>query len=100
MSGDANKATETIQGEFGAIQFVLYGQSNNGTTSVSSAGGWSQVTNSPVTIPGIGTVRDVKKRRDSPRGRGGSIGPRGRVEFQAPPRPPARGGLRGGAGDA
>lgn len=63
VSGDANKATETIQGEFGAIQFVLYGQSNNGTTSVSSAGGWSQVTNSPVTIPGIGTVRDVKKRR-------------------------------------
>ena len=26
----SNKATETIQGEFGAIQFVLYGQSNNG----------------------------------------------------------------------
>lgn len=63
VSGDANKATETIQGEFGAIQFVLYGQSNNGTTSVSAAGGWSQVTNSPVTIPGIGTIRDVKKRR-------------------------------------
>jgi len=63
VSGDANKATETIQSEFGAIQFVLYGQSNNGTTSVSSAGGWSQVTNSPVTIPGIGTIRDVKKRR-------------------------------------
>ncbi|MGH2887687.1 MAG: hypothetical protein ACRDPA_34140, partial [Solirubrobacteraceae bacterium] len=52
-----------IQGEFGAIQFVLYQQSNSGTTSVSSTGGWSQVTNSPVTIPGLGTIRDVTKRR-------------------------------------
>ena len=61
VSGDASRATETIQGEFGAIQFVLYQQSNNGTTSVSSTGGWSQVTNSPVTIPGLGTIRDVHK---------------------------------------
>jgi type VI secretion system secreted protein Hcp len=61
VSGDAGRATETIQGEFGAIQFVLYQQSNNGTTSVGSTGGWSQVTNSPVTIPGLGTIRDVHK---------------------------------------
>jgi len=61
VSGDAGRATETIQGEFGAIQFVLYQQSNDGTTSVGSTGGWSQVTNSPVTIPGLGTIRDVHK---------------------------------------
>jgi type VI secretion system secreted protein Hcp len=64
VSGDASRATETVQGEFGAIQFVLYGQNNNnGQSTVSSAGGWSQVSNSPVTIPGIGTIRDVHKRR-------------------------------------
>ncbi len=63
ISGEAKNATETIQGKFGAIQFVLYGQTNSGQSTVSSAGGWSQVTNSPVTVPGIGTIRDTRNGR-------------------------------------
>ena len=63
ISGQSRNATETIQGKFGAIQFVLYGQTNSGQSTVSSAGGWSQVTNSPVTVPGIGTIRDTRNGR-------------------------------------
>ncbi len=59
----SSHATETVQGEFGAIQFVLYGQTNSGQSTVSSQGGWSQVTNQPVTIPGIGTIRDTRKHK-------------------------------------
>ena len=59
--GASSHATETVQGEFGSIQFVLYGQTQSGQSTVSSAGGWSQVTNQPVTIPGIGTIRDTRK---------------------------------------
>ncbi len=47
ISGESKSATETIQAEFGAIQFVLYGQNSNGQSTVSSTGGWSQVTNKP-----------------------------------------------------
>ena len=61
--GASNHATETVQGEFGAIQFVLYGQTKSGQPTPSSQGGWSQVTNQPVTIPGIGTIRDTRKHR-------------------------------------
>jgi type VI secretion system secreted protein Hcp len=63
ISGETRNATETIQGVFGAIAFVLYGENKNGTTSVSSTGGWSQVTNSPVTIPGLGTIRDTRRHK-------------------------------------
>jgi type VI protein secretion system component Hcp len=62
IAGQSRNATETIQGEFGAIQFVLYGQNKNGQSTVNSAGGWSQITNAPVTVPGIGTIRDVNKK--------------------------------------
>jgi type VI secretion system secreted protein Hcp len=66
ISGESKNATETIQGAFQAISFVLYGQNTNGTTPVTSTGGWSQVTNQPVTIPGlgpVGTVRDTHRRK-------------------------------------
>ena len=66
ISGESKNATETIQGAFQAISFVLYGQNSNGTTPVTSTGGWSQVTNQPVTIPGlgpVGTVRDTHRRK-------------------------------------
>ena len=66
ISGASKNATETIQGEFGAISFVLYGQNSNGTTPVTSTGGWSQVTNQPVNVPGlgsVGTVRDTHRRK-------------------------------------
>lgn len=61
ISGESRNATETITGKFGAIQFVLYGQKNNGQPTVSSSGGWSQITNSPETLPGVGTIRDSRK---------------------------------------
>ena len=62
--GASSHATETVQGEFGAIQFVLYGQTKSGLPTPTSQGGWSQVTNQPVTsIPGIGTIRDTRKHK-------------------------------------
>ena len=66
ISGASKNATETIQGAFQSISFVLYGQNSNGTTPVTSTGGWSQVTNQPVTIPGlgpVGTIRDTHRRK-------------------------------------
>jgi type VI protein secretion system component Hcp len=66
ISGASKNATETIQGAFQAISFVLYGQNSNGTTPVTSTGGWSQVTNQPVSIPGlgpVGTIRDTRRRK-------------------------------------
>ncbi|MGA8719914.1 MAG: type VI secretion system tube protein Hcp [Solirubrobacteraceae bacterium] len=66
ISGASKNATETVQGAFQAISFVLYGQNSNGTTPVTSTGGWSQVTNQPVTIPGlgpVGTIRDTHRRK-------------------------------------
>jgi type VI secretion system secreted protein Hcp len=61
VDGASGHASETVQGEFASIQFVLYGQTKSGQSTVSSQGGWSQVTNSPVTIPGIGTIRDTRR---------------------------------------
>lgn len=66
ISGASKNATETIQGAFQAISFVLYGQNSNGTTPVTSTGGWSQVTNQPVNVPGlgpVGTIRDTRRRK-------------------------------------
>ena len=60
--GTSGHATETVQGEFGSIQFVLYGQTKSGQPTPSSQGGWSQVTNQPVlNVPGVGTIRDTRK---------------------------------------
>jgi type VI protein secretion system component Hcp len=55
ISGEARSATETIQAEFGAIQFVVYGQKPDGQSTVSSTGGWSQLTNKQdqVNVPGL-----------------------------------------------
>jgi type VI secretion system secreted protein Hcp len=67
ISGTAKNTTETIQGEYGAIQFVFYGQTNNGTTKPVSSGGWSQVTNSqtatPTVIPVVGGATSKRHRR-------------------------------------
>jgi type VI protein secretion system component Hcp len=49
VSGELRAPSETIQGLYGAIQFVVYQQSTNGTVTPGQSGGWSQVTNSPVT---------------------------------------------------
>lgn len=62
--GASSHATETVQGEFGSIQFVLYGQTQSGQPTPSSQGGWSQLTNQPViSVPGIGTIRDTRKHK-------------------------------------
>jgi type VI secretion system secreted protein Hcp len=62
--GASSHATETVQGEFGAIQFVLYGQTKSGQPTPTSQGGWSQVTNQPVqSIPGIASIRDTRKHK-------------------------------------
>jgi type VI protein secretion system component Hcp len=55
ISGESRSATETIQAEFGAIQFVVYGQKPDGQSTVSSTGGWSQLTNKQdqVSVPGF-----------------------------------------------
>ena len=64
ISGESRSPTETITGEFGAIQFILYGQKTNGQSTVLSKGGWNQITNSPNTnIPGLGTIRDTRRHR-------------------------------------
>jgi type VI protein secretion system component Hcp len=49
VSGEQRAPSETIQGLYGSIQFVVYTQSQNGTVTPGPSGGWSQVTNSPVT---------------------------------------------------
>ena len=62
VDGGSSHATETVQGEFGAIEFVLYGQTKSGQPTPTSQGGWSQVTNQPdLTVPGLGTIRDTRK---------------------------------------
>jgi type VI secretion system secreted protein Hcp len=63
VSGGSGTPTETIQGEYGAIQFVIYEQNPNGTTKVGSAGGWSQVTNQPVSTGVIGSLTSKRHRR-------------------------------------
>jgi type VI secretion system secreted protein Hcp len=53
VSGASRDATETVQAEFGAISFALYGQNAAGQPTKPTIGGWSQVTNSPVAVPGF-----------------------------------------------
>jgi type VI protein secretion system component Hcp len=48
VAGQAHTPTETIQGVYGSISFVVYQQNNNGTVKAGQPGGWSQVTNQPV----------------------------------------------------
>lgn len=62
-SGTSRPATETIQGEYGAIQFVIYQQMPDGTTKVGSAGGWSQVLNQPVSTGVNGSLTSKRHRR-------------------------------------
>jgi type VI protein secretion system component Hcp len=64
VSGTAKQTTETIQGEYGAIQFVFYGQMPNGSTQPVSSGGWSQVKNTsePINSP-IGGATSKRHRR-------------------------------------
>jgi hypothetical protein len=47
ISGESRNATETVQG----------------STSPTSAGGWSQLTNTPVNVPGLGAIRDTRRRK-------------------------------------
>jgi type VI secretion system secreted protein Hcp len=63
VSGGSGTPTETIQGEYGAIQFVIYEQNPNGTTKVGSAGGWSQVLNQPVSTGVNGSLTSKRHRR-------------------------------------
>ena len=66
VSGTAKQTTETLQGEYGAIQFVFYGQATNGTTKPVSQGGWSQVTNSQtpnIPVNQIGSSSSKRHRR-------------------------------------
>ncbi|HYB31585.1 MAG TPA: type VI secretion system tube protein Hcp [Solirubrobacteraceae bacterium] len=63
VSGGSKTATETIQGEYAAIQFVIYEQNANGTTKVGSTGGWSQVTNSDAGVTPVGGVTSKRHRR-------------------------------------
>ena len=63
VSGTANKTTETIQGEYGAIQFVFYGQNPDGSTAPISAGGWSQVKNTSVPVIGVSPTSKRHRRR-------------------------------------
>lgn len=63
VTGGSRTPTETIQGEYGAIQFVIYQQMPNGTTKVGSAGGWSQVTNQPVSTGVTGSLTSKRHRR-------------------------------------
>lgn len=65
VTGTSNATTETIQGEYGGIQFVYYQQMQNGTTKVGSAGGWNQVTNtsSPPSVNGSLTSKRHRRHR-------------------------------------
>jgi type VI secretion system secreted protein Hcp len=65
VSGTSKQTTETIQGEYGAIQFVFYGQKADGTPTPVSAGGWNQVknTSTPVTVPGGITSKRHRRRK-------------------------------------
>lgn len=62
VTGSGTTPTETIQGVYGAIQFVFYEQMPNGTTKVGSAGGWSQVLNQPVST-GVPASLTSKRHR-------------------------------------
>jgi type VI protein secretion system component Hcp len=62
VSGSGQTVSETVQGEYGALQFVQYEQMPDGTTKVGSAGGWSQVKNQPVSIPVVGSLTSKHHR--------------------------------------
>ena len=49
VSGESRSPSETIQGLYGSIEFVVYEQSPTGTVKPGQTGGWNQITNSPVT---------------------------------------------------
>jgi type VI secretion system secreted protein Hcp len=65
ISGSPNATTETIQGEYGGIQFVYYQQMQNGTTKVGSAGGWNRVTNTsnPPSVAASPASKRHRRRR-------------------------------------
>ena len=63
VSGGSGTPTETIQGEYGSIQFVIHQQMPDGTTKVGSAGGWSQVTNQPVSTGVTGSLTSKRHRK-------------------------------------
>ena len=63
ISGTPKATTETIQGEYGAIQFVYYQQQQNGTTKVGSAGGWNRVTNTSISPSIFDSVAAARRRR-------------------------------------
>jgi type VI secretion system secreted protein Hcp len=60
VSGTGRTPTETIQGEYAQIQFVIYEQMPDGQTKVGSTGGWSQVTNTQV--PAVGKLTSKRHR--------------------------------------
>jgi type VI protein secretion system component Hcp len=64
VSGTPKQTTETLQGEYGAIQFVFYGQKTDGTTGPVSTGGWNQVKNTsvPTAIAGLTSKRHRRRR--------------------------------------
>ena len=47
VSGESRSPTETLQGLYGAIQFVVYEQNPTGTVKAGPTGGWNQITNQP-----------------------------------------------------
>lgn len=63
VSGTSKQTTETIQGEYGAIQFVFYGQKADGTPTPVSSGGWNQVKNTSVPVAGPGGITSKRHRR-------------------------------------
>ena len=63
ISGESKNATETIQGEFGAIQFVLYGQTRAGSRTVSSHRRLEPGDQPAGHVPGLGTIRDTHNGR-------------------------------------
>jgi type VI secretion system secreted protein Hcp len=53
VSAESHSPTETIQGVYGAIQFVVYQQSATGQTKPGPIGGWNQITNRPSIRPRV-----------------------------------------------
>ncbi len=51
VSAESRTPSETVQGEYGAIQFVVYGQNPDGQVKPGPSGGWNQITNKPVLVP-------------------------------------------------
>ena len=63
VSGASKAPTETIQGAYGALQFVTYQQSTTGKTTVGSSGGWSQLTNQPLPAGAGNPTSAVRRHR-------------------------------------